>query len=33
MSKMNEFTPKFVLDSRINDICDKVDVDVENSTA
>jgi hypothetical protein len=33
MSKMNEFTPKLVLDSRIDDISDKVDVSVESSAA
>ena len=27
---MNEFEPKLVLDSRINDISDKVDVAVES---
>ena len=30
---MNEFQPKLVLDSRINDISDKVDVAVESSAA
>ena len=30
---MNEFQPKLVLDSRINDITDKIDIAVESSAA
>ena len=30
---MNEFQPRLVLDSRINDITDKIDIAVESSAA